>query len=157
VTPWTIWIPSGSARAQREVEALVKKRHGNEYLNDRRAKTELAHIDRDLRRLKVETAALEERKAKLIDEIAKQGGHHPTHAVGGNNFTRGCGHQCRRRPMISRLSSAIRCADFAVVAAAQRAGLASVETESQRTVRHGRCSATGTVAATSAVAAASAP
>jgi hypothetical protein len=51
---------------RREVEALVRKRHGNNYLRDQQAKTELAGINRDLRRLKVQIARLEERKTKLI-------------------------------------------------------------------------------------------
>ncbi len=50
---------------RREVEALVKKRHGADYLKDRQA-TELARINRELKRLKGQTAALEERKSKLI-------------------------------------------------------------------------------------------
>jgi len=37
---------------RREVEALVRKKHGENYLNDRQVKTELAHINRELRRLK---------------------------------------------------------------------------------------------------------
>ena len=51
---------------RREVEALVKKKHGDNYLNDRKAKTELAHINRELRRLKTQMTALEERKSKLL-------------------------------------------------------------------------------------------
>ena len=51
---------------RREVEALVKKKHGDNYLKDQKAKTELAHINRELRRLKTQMAALEERKSKLI-------------------------------------------------------------------------------------------
>src|SRR5665213_1351009 len=38
---------------RREVEALVRKKHGNNYLRGRQAKTELAGINRELRRLKV--------------------------------------------------------------------------------------------------------
>jgi hypothetical protein len=49
-----------------EVEALVKQRHGENYLEDQKAKTELAKINRELRRLKVQIAGLEERKSKLI-------------------------------------------------------------------------------------------
>ena len=37
---------------RREVEALVKKRHGDNYLKDRQAKTELAHINRELKALR---------------------------------------------------------------------------------------------------------
>ncbi len=51
---------------RREVEALVKKNHGEIYLKDRQAKTELALINRELRRLKAQIAQLEERKSKLI-------------------------------------------------------------------------------------------
>jgi hypothetical protein len=51
---------------RREVEKLVKKRHGANYLRDQQAKTELARINRELKRLKTQIAALEERKSKLI-------------------------------------------------------------------------------------------
>jgi hypothetical protein len=51
---------------RREVEALVRKKHGNQYLRDQEAKTELARINRELRRLNVQVARLEERKAQLI-------------------------------------------------------------------------------------------
>ncbi len=51
---------------RREVEALVKKEHGEIYLKGRQAKTELAHINRELRRLKAQIARLEERKSKLV-------------------------------------------------------------------------------------------
>ena len=50
---------------RREVEALVTKKHGNTYLKDRQAKTELARINRELKRLKIQIAELEERKSKL--------------------------------------------------------------------------------------------
>jgi len=51
---------------RREVEALVSERHGTSYLKDRQAKTELARINRELKRLKGQVAALEERKSKLV-------------------------------------------------------------------------------------------
>ena len=51
---------------RREVEALVKEKYGANYLKDRQAKTELARINRELKRLKSQIAALEERKSKLI-------------------------------------------------------------------------------------------
>ena len=50
---------------RQEVEALVRERHGTNYLKDRQAKTELASINRELKRLKGQIAALEERKSKL--------------------------------------------------------------------------------------------
>jgi hypothetical protein len=56
---------------RREVEALVKKKHGTDYLKDRHAKTELAHINRELRRLKTQVAALERRKSQLRAECGK--------------------------------------------------------------------------------------
>src|SRR5712692_7346067 len=37
---------------RREVEALVSKKHGDNYLKDQQAKTKLARIDRELKRLK---------------------------------------------------------------------------------------------------------
>ena len=51
---------------RREVEALVREKHGANYLRDRRAKTELARINRELKRLKGQIAALEVQKSKLI-------------------------------------------------------------------------------------------
>jgi hypothetical protein len=52
---------------RREVEALVTERHGAKYLmRDRQRKTELAHINRELKRLKGQIVALEERRSKLV-------------------------------------------------------------------------------------------
>ena len=51
---------------RREVEALVKKKHGDSYLKDQQARTELARINRELKRLKTQIATLEERKLKLV-------------------------------------------------------------------------------------------
>ncbi len=56
---------------RREVEALVKKKHGDNYLKDRKAKTELVSINGELRRLKSRIAALEERKSKLIADAGR--------------------------------------------------------------------------------------
>ncbi len=56
---------------RREVEALVKKKHGAEYLKDQQAKTELARINRELKRLKTQITALEERKSKLMADFAR--------------------------------------------------------------------------------------
>lgn len=55
---------------RREVEALVRGKHGAEYLQDRQMKMELAHINRELRRLKSEIAELEKRKSKLMPRFA---------------------------------------------------------------------------------------
>ncbi len=51
-----------------EVEALVKKQHGDDYLKNQQTKTEIARIDRELKRLKAEVSALEERRSQLIAE-----------------------------------------------------------------------------------------
>ena len=56
---------------RREVEALVKQKHGDNYLKDQQAKTELARINRELKRLKTQIAALEERKSKLIAGLGR--------------------------------------------------------------------------------------
>jgi hypothetical protein len=56
---------------RREVEALVRKKHGEDFLKDRQAKTELARINRELKALKTQIAVLEERKACLMDELAR--------------------------------------------------------------------------------------
>ena len=51
---------------RREVEALVKKKHGEGYLKEQRTTAELAHINRELKRLKAQIATLENRKSKLM-------------------------------------------------------------------------------------------
>jgi hypothetical protein len=56
---------------RREVEALVRKKRGKKYLVERLAKTELARINRELKRLKAQTARLEEQKSNLIDSIGR--------------------------------------------------------------------------------------
>ena len=60
---------------RREVEALVKKKHGGDFLKDRQAMTELARINRELKRLKTQLAALEKRKASLTDELGRRARH----------------------------------------------------------------------------------
>ena len=49
-----------------DVEALVENKHGSGYLHDKQTKTELARVNRDLRKLKKEIAELEARKSKLL-------------------------------------------------------------------------------------------
>jgi hypothetical protein len=56
---------------RREVEALVKGKHGGNYLKEQQAKTELAGINRELKRLKTQIAALEKRKSELIAESGR--------------------------------------------------------------------------------------
>jgi hypothetical protein len=62
--PW-LWL------LRREVEALVKKKHGDEYLQVQQAKTELAGIRRKLAQMKTQVAVLEERKAALMADLGK--------------------------------------------------------------------------------------
>ena len=56
---------------RREVEALVKKEHGDDFLKDQQAKTEMARINRELKRMKAQVAALEERKASMAAKLGK--------------------------------------------------------------------------------------
>jgi hypothetical protein len=56
---------------RREVEALVKKKHGDDYLKTQQAKTELGGINRELKRLKTRVDVLEERKARLMADLRK--------------------------------------------------------------------------------------
>lgn len=51
---------------RREVEALVEKKRGSNYLADRKTKTELSNINRELKRLKKQIATLEQRKSRLL-------------------------------------------------------------------------------------------
>ena len=56
---------------RREVEALVKEQYGANYLRGRQAKTELAHINRELKRLKNQIAALPDLTAALSRSQAR--------------------------------------------------------------------------------------
>lgn len=56
---------------RREIEALVKKKHGADFLKERQTNTELAQINREVKRLKRQLAALEERKSQLVAAIGK--------------------------------------------------------------------------------------
>jgi chromosome segregation ATPase len=57
---------------RREVEDLVRTRSGDRYLRERKARTELAQINRELKQLRAQLAALEERRAALLAELAGQ-------------------------------------------------------------------------------------
>ena len=54
-----------------EVEALVENKHGGDYLQDQQARTELAGINRELKKLKKQIAALEARKSQLLAELGQ--------------------------------------------------------------------------------------
>jgi hypothetical protein len=56
---------------RREVEALVRNKHGHHYLKDRQSKAELARITRELKRLKTQIARLEERKSELLAGLGR--------------------------------------------------------------------------------------
>jgi hypothetical protein len=58
---------------RREVEDLVSTRHGERYLRERQARTELKHVNRELKQLRTQLTALEERRAALLSELAEQG------------------------------------------------------------------------------------
>ncbi|MEI7893206.1 MAG: hypothetical protein WCI05_08945 [Myxococcales bacterium] len=54
---------------RREVEALVRSKHGEQYFRVQEAKTELARINTELLRLKKQTATLEARKSQLLADL----------------------------------------------------------------------------------------
>jgi hypothetical protein len=56
---------------RREVESLVRTRHGDRYLRERQARTELARVNRELKRVRTELAALEERRSELISDLGR--------------------------------------------------------------------------------------
>jgi hypothetical protein len=58
---------------RREVEDLVSTRHGERYLREQQARTELKRVNRELKQLQTQLTALEERRAALLSELAEQG------------------------------------------------------------------------------------
>ena len=54
---------------RREVEELVRSRQGEQYLRERQARTELARIDRELKQLRTQLAALEKRRVALLSVL----------------------------------------------------------------------------------------
>src|SRR5712692_3289110 len=54
-----------------EVEALARTSHGDRYVNERQDKAELARVNREIRRLRAELGALEERRSKLSSDLGK--------------------------------------------------------------------------------------
>ena len=53
-----------------EVEELVKAAHGDQHLRQVQARAELVGVNRELKRLRAQLAALEERRAALIAGLA---------------------------------------------------------------------------------------
>ena len=67
---------------RREVEDLAKILHGDRYLRQQQARTELARINRELKRLATQRAALEERRALLMAELGeRERVHRPTEST----------------------------------------------------------------------------
>src|SRR5260221_7309687 len=58
---------------RREVEDLARTLHGERYLREQQARTELARINRELKQLRAQMAALGERRAALLSELGDQG------------------------------------------------------------------------------------
>ena len=54
-----------------EVEDLAKTLHGERYLREQQARAELARINRELRQLRAQLAALEERRSVLLSELGE--------------------------------------------------------------------------------------
>ena len=57
---------------RREVEDLVSPRRGEGYLRERQAQTELKRVNRELKQLRAQLTALEERRAALLSGLAEQ-------------------------------------------------------------------------------------
>src|SRR5215475_14512926 len=56
---------------RREVEDLVKALHGGRHLREQQARTELARVNRELKQLRAQLAALEERRSVLLAELGE--------------------------------------------------------------------------------------
>ncbi len=54
---------------RRELEALMERTHNDRHHRQRRAKAELARVNRDLKQLRAQVAALEEQRAKLLADL----------------------------------------------------------------------------------------
>jgi hypothetical protein len=61
---------------RREVQDLVRTLHGERYLRERQAQSELARINRELTQLRAQLAALEERRTALVSELSESGERH---------------------------------------------------------------------------------
>jgi hypothetical protein len=53
-----------------EVEAFVDEKYGSKYLKNKKNKKELAEVNKELKRLKAQVVALEQRKAELLASVA---------------------------------------------------------------------------------------
>jgi hypothetical protein len=57
---------------RREVEELARNLHGERNFRERQARTELARINRELKQLRAQRVALEERRTALLFELGEQ-------------------------------------------------------------------------------------
>ena len=57
---------------RREVEDLARTLHGDRHVRERQSRTELARINRELKQLRTQLAALEQRRAALLSELGEQ-------------------------------------------------------------------------------------
>jgi len=55
------------------VEDLARSLRGEQYLRGRQARTELVRINRELKQLRAQLAALEVRRVTLLSELGEQG------------------------------------------------------------------------------------
>src|SRR5256886_681310 len=57
---------------RREVEDLARTLHGDRDVREKQAQAELARINRELKQLRSQFAALEERRAALLSELGEK-------------------------------------------------------------------------------------
>jgi len=57
---------------RREVEELVRTQQGERYLRERQVRTELARVNRELKQLRTQLAALEERRTALLSDLGER-------------------------------------------------------------------------------------
>jgi hypothetical protein len=57
---------------RREVEELAATRHGELYLRERQARTELTRVNREMKQLRTQLSKLEERRAALLSSLGEQ-------------------------------------------------------------------------------------
>jgi len=56
---------------RREVEAVARSRHGDRHVDQQQDRTELARVNREIRRLQSELAELEEQRSALSSRLAE--------------------------------------------------------------------------------------
>ncbi len=56
---------------RREVEELLNSTYNDRLYNQRRAKAELARVDKELKQLRIQVAALEDRRAQLLADLGE--------------------------------------------------------------------------------------